>query len=203
MLKQYWDGKSVTNQTANPWACEIQYQGGDSNFVPHSDSGTKQWGYISDLFKSFGSIYETKAKKNLGIQTIKYKGDDREGEVSPENERFFMLKYANIMNYTSVKQAPVFVSKLGFHSANQSVIDNVNLADYNGYPFAWDDSMDGYLYVEPRTGVPMDLAVNFQINIAVSKDSLLETRDDFLLPVFSLRRTMAMTDHQVDQTNLG
>ena len=197
MLKQYWDGKTVTNQTANPWAEDLNYQGGDSNFVPHSTTGTKQWGYISDLYKSLGSIYDSKAKKNLGLQTIKYKADEKDGQITPENQKFYMEKYVNVLNYTSVKQAPVYISKMGFHSTNQSVINNVNMADFNGYPFVWEDDMDGYLYIEPHTGVPMDLAINFQINVDLSQDSVLETRNDFLIPVFLLRRTMTLNDKQV------
>jgi hypothetical protein len=203
MLKQFWDGNSVTNQTYNPWAEEVSYIGGDNNFSPHLDSSLKQWGYISDLYKSFGSLYQNKAAKNLGLETMSFKADDSEGDVNEFNKRYYMDKYKNVLNYTSVKQAPIYLSKMGFYTANHSIANNVQLSDYNGYPFVWTDEYDGNLYIEPRTGVPVDLAVNFQINVDISKDDLLETREDFLIPVFLLRRSMTMNDRQVISSDLG
>lgn len=197
MMKQFWDGKRVYNGTQNPWGEDIPLVGGDSQFIPHSNPDATQTGYITDLYRFAHSKFVEKATKNLGLEAYKYKGTDNEGEISSENAKYYMYQYKNMMNLTSVKQAPIFISKMGFQEANSSIQDNVKFYDNNGAPFVWQDEMDGFLYLEPRTGAPFDISVNFQINLDLSADNLFATKSNFVLPVFLLRRRMSLSDKQV------
>ena len=87
---------------------------------------------------------------------------------------------------------------MGFHKTNDSIKNNVQFFDNKDAPFAWQEEMDGFLYLEPKTGAPFDISVNFQINLDLSKDDLFATKQDFLLPVFLLRRRMELSDDQVN-----
>ena len=198
MMKQFWDGKNVYNSTINPWTEEIPIVGGDAQFIPHANTNVMQAGYITDLYKQANSQFVEKTTKNLGIETYRYKGADSDFEISAENNKYYMFKYNNMINLTSVKQAPVFISKMGFHKTNDSIKNNVQFFDNKDAPFAWQEEMDGFLYLEPKTGAPFDISVNFQINLDLSKDDLFATKQDFLLPVFLLRRRMELSDDQVN-----
>lgn len=200
MQKQFWDGVRIKNMSYNPWNANTSYVGGDANFVPKSTDNTVQHGYVSDLYRSFQSVYDSEVKKYRGMKAIRYLADPKDGYdagTNPNNAVFNQFTYTGILNYTSPKQAPIFISKMLFNTANQSVINNIIILDNNMNPITWDPLMTGFLDVEPRTGVPFDLAVNFQINLDISKDNLLNTRPNFLIPVLFLRRTMDLTNDQV------
>lgn len=201
MLREFWDGVHVKNISYNPWNGEAQYEGGDSNFEPNSKSTTIQYGYITDLYRSFHSTFLKNENKNKQqVPTMKCVASSIDGYDSgtrPENSMFWQYNYTGILNYTNVKRAPVYLSKMMFQEANDSLKNNVRFYDNNNNLMVYNSDMDGYAFIEPRSGVPLDLAVNFQINLDASNDTLLETRPNFLMPAFTLKRSMTLSDNQV------
>ena len=202
MLSQYWDGSdTIRNGTVNPWGGDTYYQGGDGYFTPHSNQNTIQRGYINDLYRSFSSVYVSKVKKNLGLNCIRYVADEKDSYSSaqiPANSVYYQNKYTGLLNYTKPRRAPVFLSKMMFQDANASVANNVQIQNPQGQNLSYTgDEMGGYMDLEPKTGIPVSLAVNFQINVDCSNDTLLNTRDDFMVPFFQLRRTLDLSDSQV------
>jgi CD36 family len=204
MLSQYWDGSdTIRNSTVNPWANETYYQGGDSYFIPHSNQNNIEKGYVTDLYRSFSSVYSSKIQKNLGLKCLRFVADPKDAYCSsqiPANAAFYQDKYTGLLNYTKPRRAPVFLSKMLFHDANETVANNVVIQNTQGQTVTYTgDDMGGYVDLEPRTGIPVSLAVNFQINVDCSNDTLLGTRPDFMVPFFQLRRGLDLTDDQVQQ----
>lgn len=204
MLQQYWDGSdTIRNGTINPWGGDTSYQGGDGYFTPHSNQNSVQRGYISDLYRSFSSVYVSKLKKGKGLNCIRYIADVKDSYCSsqiPANSIYYQDKYTGLLNYTKPRRAPVFLSKMMFQDANQSVANNIQIQNPSGQNLSYTgDNMGGYMDLEPRTGIPVSLAVNFQINVDCSNDTLLGTRPDFMVPFFQLKRSLDLSDDQIQQ----
>lgn len=204
MLSQYWDGSdTIRNGSVNPWGGETYYQGGDGYFTPHSNQNSVQRGYISDLYRSFSSVYVSKLKKGKGLNCIRYIADVKDSYCSsqiPANSVYYQDTYTGLLNYTKPRRAPVFLSKMMFKDANQSVANNIQIQNPSGQNLSYTgDDMGGYMDLEPRTGIPVSLAINFQINVDCSNDTLLGTRPDFMVPFFQLKRGLDLSDDQIQQ----
>ncbi len=198
-IQQFWDGAKVRNQTMSPWAEKVPFQGGDGgSFTPHCKKTTSQAGFISDLYRAPTSSFAKEVPKSHGLQAYRFIADQSTGDVSPETAKFYQFKYKNLFNLTKARRAPVFLSKMMFKDSNQSLRDNVKFFNEQRLPVEFRaEEFEGWLDLEPRTGVPVDISVNFQVNLDMSSDLLLDTWPDNLVPVFQIRRTMVLSDSQV------
>lgn len=200
-LKEFWDGAHVKNQSSNPWAEKVPLAGGDGGaFVPHSNKKQKlpQVAYVTDILRAPTSSFSEIKKKSRGLSTYRYLADSSMGDVNEETKKFYQFKYAQMFNLSVARRAPVLVSKLMMKDTNQTLKDKIQFFDQNMKPMENNPEVfEGWLDVEPRTGAPVDLNVNFLVNVDMSKDALLDTTPDLVVPVFQIRRTMVLSDSQV------
>lgn len=202
MKRQFWDGYKVKNQSYNPWGAEVLLKGGDgSGFKPRATKKTVPKGYVTDLYRYFHSVYQKDVTKDKGLKTYRYVSDPKDQLVSaeaPYNKNYYQYVYDGILNETTVQRAPIFVSNLNFGlSKNTSVRDQIEIYDKDNNLVKHDPLMDGYMDLEPISGVPAEIVVNFQINLDLSKDSLLDTRPHLLVPAFQVRRNVKLTPSQI------
>lgn len=200
MLRRFWDGASVTNQTYNPWAQQVGLAGGDSGFTPKSNQNTVLTGYLNELYRSVNSVYDSKLKLDNGLNTLLFKSLDSDFYDSGQNSanaKYYQTKYTGALNLTQVQRAPVFTTNLLFDKFNSSVAARITLLSSAGQPLFPDPSYESLVQVEPRSGTPVKITVNFQINLDMSQDTLLQTSPSLMLPLYCLRRSMQLDDSQV------
>ncbi|XP_058803925.1 scavenger receptor class B member 1-like isoform X2 [Phymastichus coffea] len=165
-----------------------QWTGKCANVSGASD-GAKFQSYIkpNDTLKFFRkSLCRSERLEHIGekyikgLYTYKYKFVDNEldnGHFNPENKCFcrqgYCLPYGLIDVTDCYYGFPIALSYPHFYLADPAVLEPLEGIAVNK------DIHESYFYIQPQSGLPVDIAFRFQINLALQDVSAIEHVDGF------------------------
>ncbi|KAM8716243.1 hypothetical protein ACLKA7_003171 [Drosophila subpalustris] len=140
-----------------------------------------------------------------GVQGYKFTGGARSvdnGTLYPENLCFCGAKCvpSGVMNVTACRfDSPVFMSYPHFYNADQYYLDQVEGLQPNK------EDHEFYMVVEPRTGIPLEVAARFQVNMLVEPIEGITLYTDvprIFFPLIWFEQKVRITPELADQLKM-
>lgn len=186
-----FDGAQVHTVYFNPWREPVPIVGSDSFQNPLTD----QHIYITDIYRGAPMMDTHTTEVVHGVSTKILEVADVFFQTGPHfapNLPFYMDKYSGLLNLTSVKTLPLFMTlpynfKLGSYPSLQAG----QFFDEHMHPMTYRSPRDDIqVHMEPYSGVCLKAAIFLQSQVMVTQDTLFAYSfpGDALLPVFLLRR---------------
>lgn len=199
----YWNYNNNTNFYDEP--CGMVNGSAGELFPPNQ---TKEKGiefYSPDLCRSLKLTF-TNEEVIHGITGYKYAGNEYSfdnGTLDPSNECFCngICSPSGVLNVTACRYgAPGFVSFPHYYLADQYYRDQVDGMRPDGAKHSL------YITLEPETGIPLDVAARFQINILlfpIEKISLFKDVPTIYFPMIWFEQRATITKSLAWQVKLA
>ena len=160
---KYWNYNDRTNYFAGK--CGEVY-GSAGEFYPPNQTKNKPISFFSpDMCRSISLDFSEEVSID-GVTGYKYSGGKKtvdNGTAYPENKCFTTGKSvpSGVLNVTSCRNAPVFMSFPHFYGADPYYLNQVE-----GMQPKKEDH-EFYITLEPKTGIPIEVAARFQVNALI------------------------------------
>ncbi|XP_034472920.1 protein peste [Drosophila innubila] len=160
--------------------------------------------FTPDMCRTLRLDYEETVEIE-GVQGYKFTGGARSvdnGTLYPENLCFCGGKCApsGVMNVTACRfDSPVFMSYPHFYNADQYYLDQVEGLQPNK------EDHEFYMVVEPRTGIPLEVAARFQVNMLVEPIDGIALYTDvprIFFPLIWFEQKVRITPELADQLKM-
>ncbi|KAK9507971.1 hypothetical protein O3M35_007726 [Rhynocoris fuscipes] len=198
-----WNYNNVTNFFDEP--CGMINGSAGELFPPNQTKNQPIEFFTPDLCRSLMLPFEKETEIH-GIKAYKYTGNEYSfdnGTLDPNNECFCngQCSPSGVLNVTACRfGAPGFVSFPHFYLADQYYHNQVD----GMKPDA--DKHNMYITLEPNTGIPLDVAARFQINIllsAVEKISMFKNVPTIYFPMIWFEQRATITNGLAWQVKLA
>jgi hypothetical protein len=192
----------------NPWAEEVEVQGGDSwNFQVDVDSDSDIVIYLDEAAR-FGSMTYDHTTTIHGFKCYRYRiGPDLLSNATdnPDFAKYYQFAPSGLANATTVMGAPMFVSKPYFYSGDKMLNTLVN---YTETDLNTPDKYDSYIDIEHYSGGTFYVSELLQFNAELKPDALYPNLGLFTLqntgyktymPVFYVEKSQTYSDSIIDE----
>lgn len=134
-----FNGNETTKQFTNPWTEPIPLKGYDTTYP----SDLKKKANISQLIPDFGHdlplSYAKEVDKRIRALRFNLSADTLKASKSvPSNARFNQLRYDGLLNLTSVKKAPIMISKAYLTGVDSSLTGRIQMKTSDGKDVKFD-----------------------------------------------------------------
>lgn len=186
-----FDGQKVDTVYLDPWRTQVGIKGSDSFQNPRKH----QTIYITDIYRG-APMEDTQVIEEInGVDTTILEVSQKFFSKSfPGNQPFFMDKYSGLLNLTSVKTLPLFISVPYNHLLEESSrLQPGRFLSESGEPLSYVRGRDTIqVHMEPYSGVCLKAAIYLQNQIMLTHEPGMlfaySFLGDALLPVSLLRR---------------
>lgn len=208
-ILEKWNGENVTNLYRG--SCD-KIKGTTGELWPPISEGQKPplTVFATDVCRSVTVKYESNVKK-FGINGYKWVADESvfdNGVKYPEmacycsaDEHSCPDLLPGVFNASSCKfGAPAFVSFPHFYLADQHYVEAVEGMNPNK------DDHEFSVSMEPRTGIPLNVRAQLQINLLMRPYSWTQTLKnvpEIMMPMFWFRQTAALTEDLASQAKIA
>lgn len=191
-----FDGNKTTTQFISPWDKQINITGRDTVFESGVTKNSKLELFIPDFARNLELKFVKKFSKD--IESFRFELDTSNlstNKTQPGNDQFNQLLYNGLMNLTTIKKAPVVISKVYLNGVDKELSSEVDMLDSDGKPVVYNDETDNfYVDVEHYTGAPVKVNYAFQINLLVKKRDLYNNEKTVILPVVVVKAKTTVSD---------
>lgn len=188
----------------NPWKEKVIFDGTDS-FAnnPNLDEGAHLRVYVPDLFRGGYGLCNGETATYNGVDSFRFRLVDTfmfNKTKNPENAKYYMDRWNGLLNLTSVKKLPLFVSKYHYLDTDEEVYSNVKIySDANLTQLITPDrEFDIKLDIEPYSGAALYAKLNIQTNYEYQNDRLFMNEKYSMIPVFALQRGGGWSNSAID-----
>jgi hypothetical protein len=202
------EGPNIALINQNPWKTKTDFKGTNGwAFKPNIDSDTELSFTQKENCLAFDMTYkETKTRSGLkcyrfGIKNSLFKNVTED----PKMENYFNDAPSGLINLTSVKNMPVFLSLPYFLDGDKKM---AKLVTYTTPQYNFPEKYKTYFDVEKYSGVPLYQKQQFQYNFLLKPDLMMpnlsaKSIDSVgyftYLPVYFTQRSYLLTDDHVDK----
>lgn len=196
---EQWNYQTRTDYFAG--SCGM-INGSAGEFYPPNQTKDKPVSfYSSDMCRSIDFDFEKEVQVH-GITGYKYSGGKKtvdNGTAYPENKCFSegQVVPSGVMNVTSCRYGtPVFMSFPHYYAADPYYLDMVDGLSPS------QDKHEFSITLEPKTGIPLDVAARFQINMLVrpmENIGLYHEAPTLFFPVLWFEQTVSMGEEMANE----
>ena len=197
-----FDGNKTYDIFVNPWKEKVPLKGTDSFCnPPGTDTDSKPHIYMTDV--CYGGPAEfSKKVDHGGLNTLRFET----GKSFMENKtddaffgKFYMDRWNQALNATSIKKMPVFVTKFRYLDLDEEPIkDLVVYTNANKTEkIKADPFYQIHFDVEPYTGGAVSASLNIMMSFEYKKDELFSNEKYVFLPALGVVRPGTWSDSAV------
>ncbi|KAJ9589476.1 hypothetical protein L9F63_017337 [Diploptera punctata] len=153
----HWEGKHCQKLTGASDA---------TKFPSLIDKNDTLYFYRKSVCRTMAAIFTGEVKNVQGLDAYRYKFPPNaldNGEIDPENKCFCRKGACLPKGLIDVHECyygfPIAVSYPHFYEADQSLVDAVEGSNPDK------ERHESYFYIEPKSGLPLDVSFRFQINM--------------------------------------
>ena len=189
---------------SNPWKMKIPLIGtdGEQN-SPQMQPNDPLYIFNPELKKVLECEWDkndTFQKNEMSVRRYRIKNSTLQSKATnQDNGAYFMDKWDGVLNLTSVKRAPVFISKLHYLHADSRLQSSVNLYKdaAKTQKISPSDQDDSYFDVEPVTGSNYGSELKLQVGYQFAGDEIYPMSFEGLFPVFTIQQGSDFMNNQV------
>ena len=191
----------------NPWAEEVQVEGGDTwNFQPDITGDSTIRFFLKEAGLTMNGKYGGRHERR-GFNCYRFYIDSEvlnNATVDPSKEKFYQFGPVGVVNQTNVMGAPLFGSKPYFLDGDPQLYDNVK---FTKLELANPSEYDSYFDIEHYAGGVFYVSEQLQYNAYLQPDALYpylgqqkyqETGYQTYMPSFFMAKTEEFSQEIVD-----